>query len=100
NGVMSYRIQGQALILTLGVGFAVVGGAQIFTSLGSQFSGTVFSQVPGWFSNIASISGTTFGLKLPPVILIWAAIAASLIFWINRTRAGRAIYAIGGNRTA
>lgn len=100
NGILSYRLQGQALILTLGVGFAVVGGAQIFTTLGSQYSGTVFSQVPAWFSNIASISGTTFGLSIPPVILIWAAIAFALIFWINRTRAGRAIYAIGGNRTA
>ena len=100
NGILSYRIQGQALILTLGTGFAVVGGAQIFTTLGSQYSGTVFSQVPAWFSNIASISGKTFGLSIPPVILIWAAIAFFLIFWINRTRSGRAIYAVGGNRTA
>lgn len=100
NGILSYRIQGQALILTLGVGFVVVGCAQMFTTLGSQYSGTVFSQVPAWFSNIASISGTTFGLKLPPVILIWAAIALLLIYWINRTRSGRAVYAIGGNRVA
>lgn len=100
NGMLSFRIQGQALILTLGVGFAVVGGAQILTTFGSQYSGTVFSQVPAWFSNLASISGTTFGLKFPPIVLIWAGIAAALIFWINRTKAGRAIYAIGGNRTA
>lgn len=100
NGILSYKLQGQALILTLGVGFIVVGAAQIFTTLGSQYSGTVFSQVPAWFSNIASISGTTFGTKFPPVILIWVAIACCLIYWINRTKAGRAIYAIGGNRTA
>jgi len=100
NGLLSYRIQGQALILTLGVGFAVVGAAQIFTSLGSRYSGTVFSQVPGWFSNIASIGGSTFGLPVPPVVLIWAVIAAVLIVTIRRTRAGRAIYAIGGNRSA
>ncbi|MBO6758901.1 MAG: ABC transporter permease [Roseibium sp.] len=100
NGVLSYKIQGQALILTLGVGFAVVGGAQIFTTLGSQYSGTVFSQVPAWFSNIASISGTTFGLQFPPVIAIWMLVAFTLIYWINRTKSGRAIYAIGGNRTA
>lgn len=100
NGVLSHRLQGQALILTLGVGFSVVGAAQIFTTWGSQYSGTVFSQVPSWFAAISSINGTTFGLPIPPVVLIWAATAAGMIFWINRTRHGRAIYAVGGNRTA
>lgn len=100
NGILSYRLQGQALIISLGVGFAVVGGAQIFTTLGSEYSGTVFSQVPQWFSNISSINGKTFGYGLPPIILIWAAISAVVIFMVNRTRGGRAIYAIGGNRTA
>lgn len=100
NGVLSFRLQGQALILTLGVGFAIVGAAQIFTTIGSQYSGTVFSQVPAWFSNISSINGKTFGLPFPPVVLIWGAIAACLIFWINRSASGRALYAIGGNRTA
>jgi ribose transport system permease protein len=100
NGALGFRIQGQALILTLGVGFAVVGGVQIFTTLQSQYSGTVFAQVPAWFSNLASINGRTFGLPVPPVVLIWAAVAAGLIFWTNRTRAGRAIYAVGGNRVA
>ncbi|WP_434618245.1 ABC transporter permease [Tabrizicola sp. M-4] len=100
NGVLSFRIQGQALILTLGVGFAAVGAAQIVTTLGSQYSGTVFSQVPAWFSNLASISGTTFGIPFPPVVLIWAAIAGVMIFWIRRTRSGRHVYAVGGNRTS
>lgn len=100
NGAMSFRIQGQALILTLGVGFAVVGAAQILTTLGSEYSGTVFSQVPAWFSNLASIAGKTFGVPFPPVVLIWAAIAGTMIFWIRRTRSGRHVYAVGGNRTS
>ena len=100
NGILSYRLQGQALILSLGIGFSVVGAAQIFTTWGSQYSGTVFSQVPDWFAAISSINGTTFGLAIPPVVLIWAIIASGMIFWINRTRSGRAVYAVGGNRTA
>jgi len=100
NGILSYRIQGQALILTLGVGFALVGGAQIFTTIGSQYSGTVFSQVPAWFANISSISGKTFGLSFPPVVLIWALVAGLIILWTNRSVSGRALYAIGGNRVA
>ena len=35
NGLLSFRLQGQALILTLGTGFAVSGGIQIITSIGS-----------------------------------------------------------------
>jgi len=100
NAVLGYRLQGQSLIVTLGVGFAVVGAAQIFTTLGSEYSGTVFSQVPAWFANLASISGRTFGLPLPPLVLIWALVACSAIFVINRTRRGREIHAIGGNRAA
>jgi len=100
NGVLSFRIQGQALILTLGIGFAVVGGAQIVTTIGSKYSGSVFSKVPDWFANLSSISGNTFGLPFPPVVLIWAAIAAFQIFWISRTRSGRQVYAIGGSRTS
>jgi len=100
NAVLSYRLQGQALIVSLGVGFTVAGGAQIFTTLGSQYSGTVFSQVPGWFSNISSISGKTFGVSFPPVVLIWAFVSIALIFSIHRTKQGRRIYAIGGNRAA
>jgi len=100
NGVLSYRLQAQALILTLGTGFSIVGAAQIFTTFGSQFSGTVFSQVPDWFAAISSINGTTFGFPVPPAVPIWAAVAFAVIFWISRTRSGRAIYAIGGNRIA
>ena len=46
NGVLTYRLQGQALILTLGMGFAVAGLVQILTSIGSAFSGNVFGTVP------------------------------------------------------
>jgi len=78
----------------------VVGAAQILTTIGSQYSGSVFSKVPAWFANLSSISGKTFGLPFPPVVLVWAAIAALQIFWISRTRSGRQVYAIGGSRTS
>lgn len=100
NGALSFRLQGQALILTLGVGFAVVGAAQILVTLGANYSGAAFGQVPPWFSAIASINGRSFGLSIPPIVLIWAATAATVILAIHRTRAGRALYAVGGNRTA
>ncbi|CUX68744.1 ABC transporter permease (plasmid) [Agrobacterium tumefaciens] len=100
NGALSFRLQGQALIMSLGVGFAAVGAVQIYTSLGSQFGGTVFTPVPAWLTNISAFNGTTFGLALPPVILIWIGVAIAIGFIMQRTWFGRSVYAVGGSRTA
>lgn len=98
NGLLSYKLQGQALILTLGTGFAVAGLTQILTSIGSAFSGNVFGQVPAWLQNLAAMNGTTFGLKFPPAILIWIALAIFVIIALRYSAYGRYVYALGGNR--
>jgi ribose transport system permease protein len=100
NGILSFRLQGQALILTLGVGFATSGITQILTSLGSRFAGNVFGSVPDWLANLAAMNGRTFGLEFPPVILIWIVVAGLLIVGMKNTVYGRYLYALGGNRTS
>ncbi len=100
NGLLSYRLQGQALIVTLGTGFAISGGVQIVTSIGSAYSGNVFGTVPPWLANISAMNGTTFGLPFPPVILVWALIALILIVGLRTTVYGRYLYALGVNRTS
>ncbi len=100
NGILSFRLQGQALILTLGVGFAISGGTQILTSIGSKFAGNVFGQVPDWLKNLAAMNGQTFGLDVPPVILIWIAVAILMVLGMKNTVYGRYLYALGGNRTS
>lgn len=98
NGVLSYRLQGQALILTLGTGFALAGLVQIITSIGSSFSGNVYGTVPDWLRNLAAMNGETFGLALPPTILLWVLIAIAVIVGLRYSAFGRQIYALGGNR--
>lgn len=98
NGLLSFRLQGQALIVTLGTGFAISGGVQIITSIGSEYGGNVFGTVPAWLSNLAAMNGTTFGIPLPPVIVIWALIALILIVGMRVTVVGRYLYAMGVNR--
>ncbi|MCV3765862.1 ABC transporter permease [Rhizobium sp. TRM95796] len=100
NGLLSYRLQGQALIVTLGTGFAISGGVQIVTSIGSAYSGNVFGTVPAWLSNISAMNGSTFGLPFPPVILIWAVVTLILIIGLRTTVYGRYLYALGVNRTS
>ena len=98
NGIISFRLQGQALIVTLGSGFAVAGFTQIMTSIGSQFAGNVFGTVPGWLSNLAAMNGRFFGLSFPPTIIIWVVIAIVMILGLRTTAWGRNLYALGGNR--
>ena len=100
TGFLSFRLQGQALIVSLGVGFAVAGGTQIVTSIGTRYAGNVHGAVPGWLTNIAAMNGSTFGLSFPPVILIWLVVSVLLIVAMRNTVYGRAFYAIGGSRTA
>lgn len=100
SGLLSFRLQGQALIVTLGVGFAVAGGTQILTSLGTRYSGNVFGVVPGWLSNIAAMNGTTFGLNFPPVVVIWLVAAVLLVLLMRNTVHGRHLYALGGNKVS
>ena len=98
NGLLSYKLQGQALIMTLGTGFAIAGLVQIITSIGSQFSGNVFGTVPEWLSNLAAMNGRTFGLGVPPTIILWIAIAIIVIVGLRYSTYGRNMYALGGNR--
>ncbi len=100
NGILSFRLQGQALILTLGTGFAISGGTQIITSIGTAYSGNVFGTVPKWLSNLSAMNGVTFGLPFPPVIAIWALVAIVLIVGMRNTVYGRYLYALGVNRTS
>jgi ribose transport system permease protein len=98
NGWLSFRVQGQALIMTLGVGFAIVGATQIVTSIGSAYAGNVLGKVPDWLRNVSSIGGRTFGIPLSPVVFIWLIIGAAVIIFMTKTRFGRQFYAVGGNR--
>ena len=100
NGLLSYRLQGQALIVTLGTGFAISGGVQIITSIGSAYGGNVYGTVPPWLTNLAAMNGTTFGLPFPPVIGIWILIVILLIVGMRFTVYGRYLYALGVNRTS
>ena len=100
NGVISFRLQGQALIVTLGTGFSVAGFTQIMTSIGSQYAGNVFGNVPKWLQNLAAMNGKFIGMSFPPTIIIWIIVSIITIGALRVTIWGRNLYALGGNRNS
>lgn len=100
SGLLSRRSKGQAVIVTLGVGYAVLGLAQIITSIGSQYAGTVTGKVPHWLTNWSSLGGKTFGISLPPIVILWVGLSVAVIVFTRRTWLGRGLFALGGNAEA
>lgn len=100
NGLLSFRLQGQALIMSLGMGFAAQGGAEIYTALRSAFGVTSFAPVPEWLTNLAAFNGQTLGLPIPPVVIIWLGLSLVLTWIMRNTWFGRGVYALGGSRVA
>lgn len=99
NGVLSYRLQNQSLVVTLGVGFIAIGLAQIVVSFGEK-STSQSGAIPKWISNFASVNGQSFGLPISPIVIFWALLSICIVLLVKHTWFGRSIYALGGNRTA
>jgi ribose transport system permease protein len=60
----------------------------------------VLGSVPQWLRHTSSMSGKTFGLPIPPIVVIWLVLAAMVVTFMLKTPFGRGLYAVGGNRQA
>jgi ribose transport system permease protein len=84
----------QPLIVTLGMGGLAAGGAVAWTK--AQITGTA----PAFLSDISSPASTTFGVDIPPVVAITAAVTIVMAVVLKRTVFGRQLYATGANPRA
>lgn len=100
NGLVSYRRPSQSLIVTLGMGFTVLGLAQYVTSSSTQAGGTLAGQAPGWLQRFVTVGGHTFGVGVAPTVILWVVLGAIVIVAMRITWIGRGIYAVGGNNVA
>lgn len=94
NGYVSHRFRVQPLVVTLGMASVVTGAVLVWTK--AQATGSA----PAFLTRLTSVTGTTFGIGVPPVIIVWAAIAILLGVILRRTIAGRRLYATGSNPVA
>jgi ribose transport system permease protein len=94
NGVVSYRFRVESLVVTLAVGSLLTGVLTGWTS------GSVTGTAPAWTSTAVSVISDTFGLPVPPVVVIWLLVAVTAGIVLARTRAGRSVYLTGTNPVA
>jgi len=71
-----------------------LGGSLAWT--GGQITGAA----PVFLSDLTSPAGTTFGIAISPVVVIWALVAVLVALFLHRTVAGRRLYATGANPRA
>lgn len=91
NGHLAHRFDIHPLIVTLGIGSMVGGGVLVWTN--ARLTGSA----PSWLGNFVSPGGNVFGIGIPPVILLWLAVAVVVVVVLSKTRAGGRLYATGAN---
>lgn len=93
-GWICHRYRVQPLVVTLGAGAALAGMTLLLAD------GNYSSAPPEELRRIASLTGTTFGLPIPPIIPIVLVVTVLAWVFLNRTGAGRKLYATGINPRA
>lgn len=93
-GYLCHKLSVQSLVVTLGTG-AVLTGGTLFLS-GGQF----IAAPPEVLSDLTRVTATTFGILIPPVVVLWIVGAILLGLFLARTATGRRLYATGGNPRA
>jgi ribose transport system permease protein len=91
TGWICHRWRIQPLIVTLGVG-AISSGATV-----AWTQGKLNGSAPPFLTTLSSATGTTFGIQVPPVVVVWAVVAIALAVFLHRTVPGRRLYATGAN---
>lgn len=94
TGYVCHRFSIQPLVVTLGTGAMLVGGT-LFVS-----NGDFTSAPPDAVRALAGITATTFGIPIPPVLVIWVVAGVAMWFLLTRTPLGRRIYATGADPRA
>lgn len=95
NGGISSVFRVHPLIVTLGVGLIIEGGVLLWTTGGSAQGVT-----PVIFQRMTAINSKVGPVPIPPITLVWLAVAVVLILLERRTSLGRYIYALGSNGEA
>lgn len=94
TGWICHTFRIQPLIVTLGMGGLALGGSVAWTN------GSIQGTAPEFLKTLSSPVQTTFGMDVPPVVVIALVVAIIAAVVLHRTWAGRQFYATGANPRA
>lgn len=95
NGWISSHFRVHPLIVTLGIGFVISGGALIWTT-----GGSAQGESPHLFKQMTSLGSTIGPIPVPPVLIVWVVVAIVVLAIQRRARLGGEIYALGSSPEA
>jgi ribose transport system permease protein len=93
-GYICHRFAINPLVVTLAMGTLAIGIVAVLNG------GLVNGNSPQWLSDLAEPATRTFGLSVPPSIVIWAGVLVLFAILLHRTRIGRSLLATGANSRA
>jgi ribose transport system permease protein len=93
-GYICHRFAINPLVVTLAMGTIAVGVVAV------QNGGLVDGNAPQWLNTLAEPVTRTWGLPVPPTIVIWIAVVLVFAVLLYRTRLGRNLFATGANSRA
>jgi ribose transport system permease protein len=93
-GYICHRFAINPLVVTLAMGTLAVGIVAV------QNGGLVDGNAPPWLTTLVEPATATFGLPIPPILVIWAAVLVVFAILLHRTKLGRNLYATGANARA
>ncbi|HEY4277015.1 MAG TPA: ABC transporter permease [Conexibacter sp.] len=95
-GQICHRLDVNPLIITLAIGTVAVGLAQTQTPGGLTYG----ASAPRWLVTLSSSGTDTFGIPVPPLVVIWAVVAILMTIFLSRSVIGARLMATGANRGA
>jgi ribose transport system permease protein len=94
SGIVCHWFKVQSIVVTLGMNFVMLGISGVVAGNGITGAG------PAWLVRFATVSSSTFGIGIPPLVGLWIVIAVVAGFVLRRTLAGRRVYLVGSNPRA
>ena len=94
SGLICHYFRVQSIVVTLGMNFVLLGVIGVLA--GSGITGTA----PAWLTRFATVSSPTFGVGVPPLVVLWLVLAIIAGVILHRTVAGRRVYLTGSNPRA
>ena len=93
-GAICHYLRVESLVVSLGMSSVLIGGVVVATKA------NILGVPPEGIGSWVAVLGTTFGLPVPPVIVLTAVLTVASWLLLTRTVVGRRLYATGANPVA